>query len=113
MVVSSEEVGVVLPCSGNGFYEYFAGVHANIDNLEMQSNIVQWRQPRGEYIVCSIEAENFDLLVTDALYKAQQYIFSTWLPKHRIQTEAFCLEYYETNTPETTKMEIWMKIKEA
>ena len=113
MVVGSEEVGVMLPCSENGFYNYFAGVRADVDNSEMQSEIAQWIQPRGEYIVCSFEAENFNFLVTDALYKAQHYLFSTWLPNHNIQTEAFCLEYYETHTPETTNMEIWLKIKET
>jgi AraC family transcriptional regulator len=79
----------------------------------MLSKIDQWIQQRGEYIICSFEAENFDLLVTDVLYKAQQYLFSTWLPNHKLQTDAFCLEYYETHTPETTKMEIWMKLMEA
>lgn len=112
-VVSSEEIGVVLPCSEKGFYNYFAGIHVNANNCEMQDKFVQWTQPQGEYIVCSFEAENFDFLVTDALYKAQQYIFSAWLPNHKLQTEAFCLEYYETHTPETTKMEIWMKLKEV
>jgi AraC family transcriptional regulator len=28
MVVGSEEVGVMLPCFENGFYNYFAGIHA-------------------------------------------------------------------------------------
>lgn len=113
MVEGSEEVGVMLPCSEKGFYNYFAGIHANVNNCEMESKIDQWIQPQGEYIVCSFEAENFDFLVTDALYKAQQYLFSTWLSNHKLQTEAFCLEYYETHTPETTKMEIWMKLMEA
>lgn len=113
IVVSSEEIGVVLPCSEKGFYNYFAGIHVNANNCEIKNNLVQWIQPQGEYIVCSFESENFDFLVTDALYKAQQYIFSTWLPNHKLQIEAFCLEYYETHTPETTKMEIWMKIKEV
>lgn len=113
MVTGSEEVGVMLPCSENGFYNYFAGIHANVNKCEMESKIDQWVQPQGEYIVCSFEAENFDFLVTDALYKAQQYLFSTWLPNHKLQTEAFCLEHYETHTPETTKMEIWMKLMEV
>lgn len=113
MVEGSEEVGVMLPCSENGFFKYFAGVHANINDCEMKSKVDQWIQPRGEYIACSFEAENFNLLVSDALYKAQQYLFSTWLPNHKLKTEAFCLEYYETHTPETTKMEIWMKLMEV
>lgn len=110
MVISQEEVGVMLPCSENGFFNYFAGIHANTNDSKTQSKIDQWIQPRGEYIVCSFEAANFDLLVTDALYKAQKYLFSTWLHNHKLQTEAFCLEYYETHTPETTKMELLMKI---
>lgn len=47
------------------------------------------------------------------LYKAQQYMFSTWLHNKNLQTEAFCVEYYETHTPETTKMEVWMKLIKA
>jgi AraC family transcriptional regulator len=112
-VTGSEEVGVMLPCSENGFYNYFAGIHANVNNCEMESKMDKWIQPQGEYIVCSFEAENFVFLVTDALYKAQQYLFSTWLPNHKLQTEAFCLEYYDTHTPETTKMELWMKLTEG
>lgn len=112
MEVGSEEVGVMLPCFEEGFYHYFAGIRTYADDCERQSKIVQWIQPQGEYIVCSFEAENFEFLVTDALYKAQQYLFSTWLPNHRLQTEAFCLEYYEAHTAETTKMELWMKLKE-
>lgn len=110
MVIGSEEVGVMLPCFENGFYNYFAGIHANINNCEIQNKIVQWTQPRGEYIVCSFEAENFNYLVTDALYKAQQYLFNTWLPNHNLRTDEFCLEYYESHTPETTKMELWIKL---
>lgn len=113
MAVSSEEVGVMLPSSEKGFYNYFAGIHDNVSNCEVQSKLVKCIQPQGEYIVCSFEAENFDFLVMDALCKAQQYIFSIWLPNHKLQTEAFCMEYYETHTPKTTKMEIWMKLKEA
>jgi AraC family transcriptional regulator len=109
-IVGSEEVGVMLPCSERGFYNYFAGARMNVNNPQAQSNIVEWMRPQGQYIVCSFEAENFYSLVTNALYKAQQYIFSTWLPKHGLQTEAFCMEYYETHTPETTKMEVWMKL---
>jgi predicted transcriptional regulator YdeE len=99
--------------AGRYFESLMGGIPTNANNYEMQSKLMQWIQPQGEYLVCSFEAENFYFLVTDALYKAQQYIFSTWLPNCKLQTEAFCVEYYETHTPETTKMEIWMKLKEA
>lgn len=110
MVVGSEEVGVMLPCSDPGFYNYFAGIPTNVSDCEMQGQTDQWIRPRGEYIVCSFEAENFEFLVTDALYKAQRYLFNTWLPNHKLQTDAFCMEYYASHTSDTTKMELWMKL---
>lgn len=33
-----------------------------------------WQMPMGNYIVCGFEAENFEQLVTDAVYKAWKYI---------------------------------------
>lgn len=110
---SSQEVGVVLPCSEKGFYQYFAGIHTGVSNDGLQEERINWIQPQGEYIVSTFEAESFDSLVMDALYKAQRYLFETWLPRHEFQTENFCMEYYKTHTPETTKMELWMKLKET
>ncbi|WP_312645140.1 GyrI-like domain-containing protein [Hydrogenoanaerobacterium sp.] len=71
---------------------------------------MNWELPPGEYIVCSLEAENFEVLIMDALYKAQQYIYNTWLPNHKLQTEAFCAEQYASHSSETTSMEIWLKL---
>jgi AraC family transcriptional regulator len=67
---------------------------------------MNWELPPGEYIVCSFEAENFEALVMDALYKTQQYIYNTWLPNHKFQTEAFYAERYASHSPETTSMGI-------
>lgn len=64
----------------------------------------------GEYIVCSFEAENFEALVMDANYKAQQYIYDIWLPNHKRQTDLFCAERYASHSPDTTNMEIWIKL---
>lgn len=91
--------GVVLPCSEKGFYNYFAGIHANINTREMQNKVDQWIQPWCEYMFALLKQRILIFLVTDALYKAQQYLFGTWLPHHKLQTEAFCLEYYEMHTP--------------
>lgn len=46
----------------------------------------------------------------DALYRAQQYIYNTWLPNHKLQSEAFCAEQYASHSSETTSMEIWLKL---
>lgn len=72
---------------------------------------MNWELPAGEYITCCFEAESFEALVMDAIYKAQQYIYTTWLPNHNLQTEVFCAERYASHSPKTTSMEIWIKVK--
>lgn len=108
LYTDNEEIGVSYPCSEEGYFNYFAG--AKSIQTEIPNSFMHWTLPPGEYIVCSFEAENFESLVLDALYKAQQYIFNTWLPKHNLMTEAFCAERYTSHAPETTNMEIWLKL---
>ena len=110
MKKDAEEIGVAYPCSEKGFYHYFVGAKA-LTPLVLD-DFADWRLPRGEYVVCTFEAENFEALVTDALYKANDYVYGVWLPKHNVKTEPFCAERYESHGPETTTMELWMKIKE-
>lgn len=104
----SEEVGVAYPCLEEGYFSYFAGAKSR--HTGAQDGFMNWILSPGEYIVCSFEAENFEALVMDALYKAQQYIYNTWLPNHKLQTEAFCAERYASHSPKTTSMELWLKL---
>lgn len=105
----AEEVGVTLPSLEEGHFSYFAGAKSKTGAAP--DGFMNWELPVGEYIVCSFEAENFEALVMDAIYKAQQYVYNTWLPNHKLQTEAFCAERYASHSPETTSMEIWLKLK--
>ena len=119
-----EEVGVTLPCEKEGHFSYFAGgmvqesagfdigKHKESSEHELPPGFMEWVLPEGEYLVCSLEAENFTALVTDALYKAEKYIFNTWMPRHNLLSEAFCAERYASYLPETAKMEIWLKLVE-
>lgn len=104
----TEEIGVTYPCLEEGYFSYFAG--AKFIHEEAPYNFMTWELPLGEYIVCSFEAENFEALVMDALYKALQYVYNTWLPNHKLRTEAFCAERYASHSPKTTSMEIWLKL---
>lgn len=103
-----EEIGVTHPCADEGYFLYFAGAKADTDAIP--TGFTSLELPAGEYIVCTFEAETFEALVMDALYKAQQYLFGTWLPGHNLQTEPFCAERYASHTPQTTSMEIWLKV---
>lgn len=103
----SEELGVSYPSRDTRYFTYFAGAKALSEKAV--SGFTSWLLPQGEYIVCSFEAESFEALVMDALYKAQQYMFGVWLPRHGLQTEPFCAERYACHGPQTTSMEIWLK----
>lgn len=103
----AEEIGVSHPCAEEGCFMYFAGAKAAADTPDGYAG---WELPMGEYVVCTFEAENFEALVVDALYKAEQYLYGTWLPSHKLQTEPFCAERYESHTPKTTRMEVWLKL---
>lgn len=108
LTVNGDELGVSYPCSEEGYFNYFAGAKAEFP--EVPNGFKCWELPMGDYIVCSFEAENFEALVMDALYKAQQYIYNIWLTNHQLRTEAFCVERYASHDPETTSMEIWLKL---
>lgn len=65
----------------------------------------------GEYYVCTFEAENFQYLVEDALYKANNYFFDVWLKRRGIGMEdmaPFLLQKY-VNVTDEPKIEIWIK----
>lgn len=52
------------------------------------------RLPAGEYVVCRVEAENFEKLVTTALDQAGRYLFGVWLKAHKLETKPFSAEKY-------------------
>ncbi len=105
---SGGELGVAFAGTKEGYYRYFAGGEANSDAAK---GYASWELREGKYIVCSFEAEDFEHLVMDAVYKAQRYLYETWLPHHQIKTEPFAAERYASHDPETNSMEIWLKIE--
>ena len=110
LTVGGDELGASYPSSEEGYFCYFAGAQA--DTKTSANAYKNWQLPAGEYIVCSFEAEDFEHLVMDALYKAQSYLFNTWLPNHQLITEPFSIERYNRHDLKTTKMQIWVKPKD-
>lgn len=99
---------ILLPSTTKGKFEFMVVVESDRKISGYQS----WIMPEGDYIVCSYEAENFELLVTDALYKASQYLFETWLVEQRISVEPFIVQKYYNPEQENSYIEVWVKIKE-
>lgn len=109
LIRDGDELGVTHMGTREGYYRYFAGAQANCD--KPSDGYTSWKLSRGEYIVCSFEAEDFEHLVMDAIYKAHKYLFETWLPNHKIIAKPFAAERYASHSPETTSMEIWVQIE--
>lgn len=117
LIYNGNEVGVSTTGEIPGHFTYFAGAEAVIEDapnkytLDINSNsrLRKWTMEAGKYIVCSFEAENFYMLVKEALNKALNYMLGTWLAKKDIQTEPFMLEMYYGTSPESGYMEIWFK----
>uniref|UniRef100_UPI0038B88074 GyrI-like domain-containing protein n=1 Tax=Aminipila terrae TaxID=2697030 RepID=UPI0038B88074 len=80
------------------------------DSKEAKGGYSIWELPEGQYIVCSFEAEDFEHLVMDAIYKAHRYLFQTWLPNHNLISKPFAAERYASHSADTTRMEIWVLI---
>lgn len=91
----------------NGTFLYFAGGMVLSTDV-CPRNMVQHALLAGEYIVCRIEAESFEELVTTALNQANKYLFETWLPNHKLVTEPFMAEKYYKENAEFSHMEIWV-----
>lgn len=104
----TEEIGVSYPCADKEYFVYFAGAKAN--SATIPDGFTSLELVQGDYIVCTFEAENFQTLVMNVLYKVEQYLYGTWLPNHKLQTEPFCAERYESHTLQTTSMEVWLKL---
>lgn len=103
---NADELGVAFEGTESGFYRYFGG--AESENGLVAEGCSTWELPAGEYVICTFEAENFEQLVMDALFKAQRYLFEMWLPRHAMTCKPFAVERYATHSPETTCMEVWV-----
>lgn len=93
--------------SDDGTFTYFAGA-SMAPNEAAEDDYKIFELPASEYIICSFEAENFEELVTSALGKSMNYLFTTWLPRHDLSAMPFSAEKYTSADPELCKMELWV-----
>jgi len=92
-------------------FTYFAGAETTCEHDYENTSHDKWQLPAGEYIVCAFEAESFDALVTDVLYKANDYAYS-WRERHGLTCGDFTAELYYKNTTDVAYMEVWVPVKE-
>lgn len=110
LLPEGNEFGLSSPGKEKGHFTYFAG--AETTGPEAFSDFDSTRLNEGTYYVCSFEAENFYLLTTNALNKARDYMFGTWLPHHKLAVLPFMAELYFNTAAGGSFMEIWLQAKE-
>lgn len=104
----NNEIGASYLCENKeDYFAYFVGAKTNSNKL-LDKDYKLWEMPAGEYIVCCVETENAESLVTSALDKAYKYFFETWLKNHELITKPFSAEKYYKNTSDFNYMEIWV-----
>lgn len=86
-------------------FNYFVGVEADQEVVGYD----KWTIPQGNYIVCTYEAENFQALVDEALYKASRYLFDVWVPNQNITVDNFLIQKYYNPKEENCYIELWVK----
>jgi len=93
-----------------GCYTFFAGAEVETDTEN--ERFVKWYLQPHEYVICGFEAENFEILVTDAIYKAWKYS-KFWLEKHGLAFEkgAVSPEVYYPSLTGSSYMELWLAVE--
>ena len=107
--LNKDQIGVdILTLSDQPeYFDYFVGVESNNYREDYEIRVM----PKGKYIVCSYEAEHFDELVNEALYKASHYLFDTWLPNHDLTPDSLLVQKYFNPFDENCFIELWAKLK--
>lgn len=90
-------------------FNYFVGAKSLSESYCPVEGIIVKTIPRGTYIVCKIEAETKEQLITTALNEAYKYLLGVWLPRYEIKVETFSVETYFVSD-EVASMELSLKI---
>lgn len=88
--------------------ELMSRVSYGANSMQRNCKMKMLLLPAGEYIVCKIEAESFEELVTTVLNQANKYLFETWLPNRNLVTKPFMAEKYYKGNAEISYMEVWV-----
>lgn len=91
-----------------GIFTYFVGGRAIYPNKNPENSMVKQILSDGEYVVCRVEAESFEGLITTALNQANKYLFEVWLKNHKLTTQPFSVEKYYNEKAGVYYMEIWV-----
>jgi len=63
--------------------------------------------PVGDYVVCSLETESFEQLISCTIHKTMRFM-QVWMKQHNIECGKFSAELYDG----TSSMELWIPVAE-
>lgn len=91
---------------------YFAGVETSKETTD--KTLERYTLTSGKYIVCKFEAEDFNTLITDTIYKVYGYMY-IWIKNKKLlsKVEHKAFELYYGSIPDTNYMELWIPLKEV
>lgn len=100
-------VDILTPCEDANYFDYFVGIESKDNPFHLETRVM----PKGRYVVCRYEAEDFDTLVNVALYKASQYLYERWLPQHHLIPEPLLVQKYFQPFSKNCYIELWAKLQ--
>ena len=103
-----EYADILTPDGDPEYFDYFVGTEKRENDRGPEERIM----PKGRYIVCSYDAEDFETLVSEALYKASRYLYDVWLPEKGIIPEPVLMQKYFRPMQNDCYIELWAKIQE-
>jgi AraC family transcriptional regulator len=65
--------------------------------------------PKGEYVICCLEAENFEELINVAIYKAIMFM-TNWVKSQNLICGDFTVEMYYRTSADSSYMELWLPL---
>ncbi|MBS7009695.1 helix-turn-helix domain-containing protein [Anaerostipes sp.] len=105
---SREHADILTPGEDPEYFDYFVGT----EKPEGAQGPETRTMPEGNYIVCTYEAEDFESLVSEALYKASRYLYDVWLPSKGMVPEPILVQKYFRPMQDDCYIELWAKIME-
>lgn len=100
---------ILTPSQSPGIFTYMAAVQTE----NPVQGYASFQMPPGTYVMCEYEAESFEILVQEALYKASAYLFEVWLPSHGYESDAFLVQRYIHPKQEACKIQLWVRVSET
>jgi len=111
LLPGGNEIGVLSTGRGmEGCCTYFTG--AESAGYVMSKDYSTFTIPSGDFVICRIEAESFDVLIDSAVFMANAFM-GGWMKQRNLTCGNFAAEMYLSRDSCGSAVELWLPIKSA